>query len=82
MREHLVNLAIHHSGIQILLMRRTFPELKENHTNKLLKLLNPLIRRKLVKYKDVSKEFIFWNESRIQLGYCKNETDVLQYQGQ
>ena len=82
MREHLVNLAIHHSGIQILLLRRTFPELKENHTNKLLKLLNPLIRRKLVKYKDVSKEFIFWNESRIQLGYCKNETDVLQYQGQ
>jgi phage terminase large subunit len=33
-------------------------------------------------YKSQEKEFIFPNSSRITLGYCQAETDVLQYQGQ
>lgn len=39
-------------------------------------------RNRLAEYKEVTKEFIFPNGSRIKLGYCDSENDVLQYQGQ
>lgn len=70
-------LALNYAGVQILLLRRTLNELRENHTIPLLKLLSGI-----AKYREQSKEFIFPNESRIVLGYCDNERDVLQYQGQ
>jgi phage terminase large subunit len=70
-------LALNYSGLQILLLRRTLAELRGNHTIPLLKLLG-----KIATYREQSKEFIFPNGSRIVLGYCDNERDVLQYQGQ
>ena len=72
-----VLLALNYSGIQILLLRRTLSELRENHIIPLLSILNGVAR-----YRDISKEFIFPNGSRIVLGYCDSERDVLQYQGQ
>lgn len=76
-RTKAVLLALNYSGIQILLLRRTLPELRENHINPLLMLLNDA-----AVYRDSTKEFMFPNGSRIKLGYCDNEKDVLQYQGQ
>lgn len=70
-------LAFNYPGIQILLLRRTLKELRENHILQLQKLL-----KDIAIYKDTSKEFIFPNGSRIVLGYCDSEKDVLQYQGQ
>ena len=70
-------LAFNYPGIQILLLRRTLKELRENHVLQLQKLL-----RNIAVYKDNTKEFLFPNGSRIVLGYCDNEKDVLQYQGQ
>jgi len=78
-------LAMRYSGIQILLLRRTLPELRENHLIPLQKVLKTEKRNRderLAEYKDVTKEFIFANGSRIKLGYCDSENDVLQYQGQ
>lgn len=78
-------LALRYSGIQILLLRRTLPELRENHLIPLQKLLHTEDRNKdnhIANYKEVTKEFIFPNGSRIKLGYCDSENDVLQYQGQ
>ncbi len=77
MRVKLMLLAISYPGIQILLLRRTFPELRENHIIPLQKAL-----KGIAMYKDSTKEFLFRNGSRIKLGYCQNESDVLQYQGQ
>lgn len=80
-----VLLAMRYSGIQILLLRRTLPELRENHLIPLQKILKTEKRDKnerFADYKDVTKEFIFGNGSRIKLGYCDSENDVLQYQGQ
>ena len=77
MRTKFILLALCHKGIQILLLRRTFPELRENHIIPLQKALN-----KIATYKESTKEFIFKNGSRIKLGYCLNESDILQYQGQ
>ncbi len=76
-RTKAVLLALNYSGIQILLLRRTLAELRENHTIPLLRLL-----KDVAQYKDKTKEFIFPNDSRIVLGYCAAETDVLQFQGQ
>lgn len=70
-------LAFNYPGIQILLLRRTLKELRENHVLQLQKLL-----KNIAIYKDNTKEFLFPNGSRIVLGYCDNEKDVLQYQGQ
>ncbi|MEG2039200.1 MAG: phage terminase large subunit [Oscillospiraceae bacterium] len=76
-RTKAVLLALNYAGIQILLLRRSLAELRENHTIPLQKLL-----KDVAKYKEQSKEFIFPNGSRIVLGYCSAESDVLQYQGQ
>lgn len=70
-------LALNYPGIQILLLRRTLKELRENHVMQLQKLL-----KGIATYKESSKEFIFGNGSRIVLGYCDAEKDVLNYQGQ
>lgn len=76
-RVKLILLALAHDGIQLLLIRRTLPQLRENHILVLQKLL-----KDAAQYREVSKEFIFPNGSRLKLGYCDNEQDVLQYQGQ
>lgn len=70
-------LALNYNGIQILLLRRTLKELRENHVLQLQKLL-----KDVAIYRESTKEFLFPNGSRIVLGYCDNEKDVLQYQGQ
>ncbi len=77
MRTKLVLLAINYPGIQILLLRRTLGQLRENH-------LTPLRRqlKDIASYNVTEKVFTFYNSSRIRLGYCDKEDDVLQYQGQ
>ena len=76
-RTKAILLALNYGGIQIILLRRTLNELRENHTIPMQKLL-----KGISKYKEQTKEFIFPNGSRIILGYCSAESDVLQYQGQ
>lgn len=77
MRMKLVLLATGYEGIQILLLRRTLGELRENHLFPLLSLLDGV-----AKYCSTEREFRFPNGSRIRLGYCDSESDVLQFQGQ
>jgi phage terminase large subunit len=76
-RRKAVLLALNYSGIQILILRRTLKELRENHV---LNLQTEL--KDIAKYDAQNKEFKFPNRSRILLGYCQAESDVLQYQGQ
>ena len=77
MRRKLVLLALRYDGLQILLLRRTLPELYENHVRPLLAELGGA-----VPYSASQREFRFPNGSRIRLGYCAQEQDVYQYQGQ
>lgn len=76
-RVKLVLLALGQPGIQMLLLRRTYPQLRENHIIALRKLLGGA-----AVYRESQKVFEFPNGSRLKLGYCSRETDVLQYQGQ
>ena len=77
MRVKLVLLCFRYKGLNCLLLRRTLPELKENHLVPLLKLLG-----ESVTYKASESVFVFPGGSRLKLGYCDKENDVYRYQGQ
>ena len=70
-------LACRYAGIKILIVRRSFQELRDNHIPPLQMEL-----RDLARWKEQEKRFIFPNGSYIRFGYCSAERDVLQYQGQ
>lgn len=76
-RKKAVLLAVNYPGIRILILRRTFPELRENH---ILPMLGEL--KEMARYRETEKAFLFPTGSRIRFGYCDGERDVLQYQGQ
>lgn len=69
-------LAIKYSGIKILIVRRTYPELLNNHINILVSGLVDIAR-----YNKSEKVFTFLNGSTIKFGYCSSDKDLLQYQG-
>ncbi len=77
LRRKALLLCLQYPGIRVLLIRRTYPELRENHVLPLQRELSGL-----AEYKETAKCFVFSNGSRIQLGYCDKESDVLRYQGQ
>ncbi len=77
LRKKLTMLAVNYSGIRILLLRRTLPDLRENHINTLKKEL-----LELATFSELEKAFTFPNGSRLRMGYCDSESDVDQYQGQ
>ncbi len=66
-----------YSGIKVLILRRSYPEVRENHIIPLLSELDGV-----AVYKDSEKCFNFQNKSRLKFGYCDSEGDVLRYQGQ
>ncbi len=77
LRRKLVLMCLRYSGLSVLLLRRTYGELRENHVRPLLSELSGLSV-----YNETRKCFELCNGSRIKLGYCDSEDDVLQYQGQ
>lgn len=81
-RAKAVLLGAKHAGIRMLLLRRTYPELKENHIVPLQTLLQTYNKGSIAKYKETDKVFEFINGSRLKLGYLDSDSDVLQYQGQ
>ena len=76
MRRKLVMLCMRHPNLRVLLLRRTLSELRENH---LLPLQSEL--QGYAEYKKEERTFRFPNRSRLTLGYCDCDTDMLQYQG-
>jgi len=77
MRRKFVLLALRYSGLKLLLLRRTFPELEGNHIIPLRGELDGFAR-----YSTEKRMFTFPNGSIIKLGYCDTDADVYQYQGQ
>lgn len=63
-------------GIKILIVRRTFPELVNNHINPLRTGLHGIAC-----YNKTEKVFTFPNGASIKFGYCNNDKDLDQYQG-
>lgn len=69
-------LALHYGGIKILITRKTYKELLNNHIVPLLGMLCGA-----AKYNKSDKFFTFPNGSTIWFGYCANDGDLGQYQG-
>lgn len=70
-------LAMKFPGIQIMIMRATFPELEANHVRPMLQ----MIPKKLRNYNTSKHLMTFNNGSFIQFAYCANESDLERYQG-
>lgn len=76
-RQKALLMALHYDGIRLLLLRRSYPELRENHILPLRTMAEPV-----ADYKELEKTLVFCNGSRLKFGYCASEGDTLQYQGQ
>lgn len=69
-------LSLNYAGIKILITRRTYKELLNNHINPLLTMLSGI-----AVYNRSDKMFRFPNGSTISFGYCDSDGDLGQYQG-
>lgn len=69
-------LAFRYPGIKMMIIRRTYPELKANHIDPLREDLTGIAA-----YNKTEKEFVFQNGSKIKFGYCNSDKDLGQYQG-
>ena len=77
LRRKLTLMCLRYPGIKCLLVRRTLPELRENHINLLKREL-----ASLTKWSECEKCLTFRNGSRILFGYCQRDSDTDRYQGQ
>lgn len=76
MRTKLAMLGLSTPNLNMLLLRRTLPELRENHIEPLRKLLYGV-----AEYNESKKVMTFPTGSRIVFGYCDREGDTSRYQG-
>ncbi len=77
-------LALYYDGIRICIVRRSFPELEENHIKPLKTLLNSSDENKsnrIATYNESKKVFKFKNGSEILLKYCETDKDAERFQG-
>lgn len=72
-----VLLALRYPGIIIMIIRRSYPELRANHIEPMRKMVGKTCAR----YNDSKKEYLFKNSSTILFRYCASEKDMDTYQG-
>lgn len=69
-------MALRYPGIRLLLVRRTYQELENNHIR--------FLRRELAgiaEYRATGRQFVFPNGSVLDFGYCACDGDLDRYQG-
>lgn len=79
-----VLLCMKYPGIKVMIIRKTYPELQENHILPLCEMLHTGAEDKeerLASYNDSKKHIVFPNGSRILFRYCDTERDTLRFQG-
>ena len=69
-------LALQYPGIRLLLVRRTYQELESNH----IRFLRGELHR-LAEYRATARQFVFYNGSVLDFGYCACDGDMDRYQG-
>ena len=69
-------LALRYSGIRMLLIRRTYQELENNHIRQLRAELHGI-----AEYRAAARQFLFFNGSVLDFGYCACDSDLDRYQG-
>lgn len=79
LRNKLILMCLYYPGLSALLVRRSYPEVMENHKRELYS--SVCCEPAVAKYNVCNRCFDFVNGSRIKLGYFKSDEDVSQYQG-
>ena len=77
-------MSLQYPGIKVMIIRKTYPELTENHINpmcEMLKCYHPDKKERIASYNDSKKNIVFPNGSRILFRYCDNEKDAERFQG-
>ncbi len=69
-------LALRYPGIRMLLLRRTYQELENNHLRFLRQELHGA-----AEYRATARQFLFHNGSTLDFGYCACDGDLDRYQG-
>ena len=77
LRRKLIAMCLRYAGLRCLLVRRSMPELRSNHVIPFLKEYGNILT-----FCESEKSLHLKNGSRIDLGYCSTDRDVLRYQGQ
>jgi PBSX family phage terminase large subunit len=83
-RAKAILLCLKHPGIKVMIIRKTYPELQENHIMPMCQLLNcysPNPADRIASYNDSKKHITFPNGSRVLFRYCDNEKDAERFQG-
>lgn len=79
-----VLLCLEFPGIKCMIVRKSYPELQENHIIPMCELLNCYASEKskrFASYNDSKKNITFPNRSRILFRYCENDKDAERFQG-
>ena len=78
-----VLLCLRYPGIKVMIVRKTYPELQENHIVPLCEMLGCYLdeKERIAAYNDAKKHITFPNGSRILFRYLENEKDAMRYQG-
>lgn len=77
-------LCFNYPGIKVMIIRKTYPELQENHVNPMIAMLHCYEEDKnnrLARYNDAKKCMTFQNGSRILFRYCDKDKDAERFQG-
>jgi len=77
-------LCLNYAGIKVMIIRKTYPELQENHIVPMCEMLHCYDENKknrIARYNDSRKHITFPNRSRILFRYCDNEKDAERFQG-
>ncbi len=69
-------LGLRYPGIRMLLIRRTYQELENNHIRFLRAELHAV-----AEYRQTARQFLFHNGSVLDFGYCAADSDLDRYQG-
>ena len=67
-----------------MIVRKTYPELTENHINPMIEMLkcyHPDKKERIASYNDSKKNITFPNGSRILFRYCDNDKSAERFQG-
>lgn len=72
-----LKLALRYPGIRIMIVRRTYPELINNHVRPLC----AMVPQSVARYNKSEKTMYFTNGSYIQFMYCASESDLDHNQG-
>ena len=79
-----VLLCLSNPGIKVMIVRKTYPELQENHILPLCEMLGcyaPEKKNRIAQYNDTKKHIRFPNGSRILFRYLDHEKDAQRFQG-